>query len=165
MGCACSKSLYEYSMDSSTEDLIKSYEQTNETVEWIVEKTIMYFYHRHQKVVANLLGKLWVVISGAVDYTSRVFLEGNVWNHQDQFGGSSLGNFKQAHFDSFYGLSWRTKLICVLLRPPGLTIFAAHPPSHINSTIINKSIHCRAFSDELFIPKCAWALMAKRSVI
>ena len=28
MGCACSKSLYEYSMDSSTEDLIKSYEQT-----------------------------------------------------------------------------------------------------------------------------------------
>ena len=28
----------------------------------------MYFYHRHQKVVANLLGKLWVVISDAVDY-------------------------------------------------------------------------------------------------
>ena len=28
MGCACSKSLYEYSMDSSTEDLIKSSEQT-----------------------------------------------------------------------------------------------------------------------------------------
>ena len=28
MGCACSKSLYEYSMDSSMEDLIKSYEQT-----------------------------------------------------------------------------------------------------------------------------------------
>ena len=67
--------------------------------------------------------------------SSRVFLEGNVWNHQDQFGGSSLGNFWQAHFDSFYGLSWRTLPICVLLRPPGLTIFAG-----------------RAFSDELFIP-------------
>ena len=31
MGCACSKSLYEYSMDSSTEDLIKSYEQTQDS--------------------------------------------------------------------------------------------------------------------------------------
>ena len=40
----------------------------NEIVGQTVEKTNMYFYHRHQKVVANLLGKLWVVISGAVDY-------------------------------------------------------------------------------------------------
>ena len=74
MGCACSKSLYEYSMDSSTEDLIKSYEQTQRDSGMIVEKTNMYFYHRHQKVVANLFGKLWVVISDAVDRLSFIVL-------------------------------------------------------------------------------------------
>ena len=43
MGCACSKSLYEYSMDSSTEDLIKSYEQTQRDGIMNVEKTNIQF--------------------------------------------------------------------------------------------------------------------------
>ena len=68
MGCACSKSLYEYSMDSSTEDLIKSYEQTQRDGKDCRKDKHVLLPPTSQKVVANLLGKLWVVISDAVDY-------------------------------------------------------------------------------------------------
>ena len=115
----------------------------------------MYFYHRHQKVVDNLLCKLCVVISDAVDYTKGEVNAPPTTKHSKKekrskkklkvdrcfegvFGGERSESprsfwviivgqkFLQSasHFDSFCGLSWRMLLICLLLRPPGLTFFA-----------------------------------------